>query len=106
MSDHKRVVLDATQRHTELQMREAIYDHFARLNKLGASAIAEDTELKTLDFGIFKAAQHVPNGNISVCAHCMFMLIHTLRETADLVEDAARRLDIKEPAFDQWQKPK
>lgn len=98
-NDHNRFVLSPAQLAQFTQMREALDDHYSRLNGLLNSAFRGEMQIKPVSIGGLTMFTSEPTGSISTCSHCVHMLVHTLRETADLFEDVARRLELPAPNF-------
>lgn len=111
MSDHKheRVQLKAEGLAIYDSMNAELTEHIDRTNVLMQAAFRRGTKEGTVELfpgsGVFLETRVPDDTNINVCPDCTHMLIHTLRETADVLEALARKLELKEPAFDQWQRP-
>ena len=102
--DHSRINLSAEQLATFEQCSQALTEHYTRLTALLESSFRREAKDETINVGGLMFMQRVPTGNISVCPHCAFMLVQQLRDAADTFEDVARRLELKEPDFAQWQR--
>lgn len=101
-SEHGRVILNAAQKAQFQECKQAIDEHVGRLDALLGSAFRSAHEPKNITPFVIAM---VPTGDVDTCPRCLFMAIHMMRETADLFEDVARKLELKEPAFDEWQRP-
>jgi hypothetical protein len=105
--DHNRFTLDDAQTAELVQMRQALDDQYQRLQALLESAFRPEYEAKPVSLaGNFVMMMAQPTGKFNTCPYCVYMLIHTLRETAEVFEDVARRLkiELKEPDFAQWKR--
>lgn len=93
-TDHNPVLLTEAQAADFNQMRTALDDHYTKLNALLGSAFKNEVEDRAIQFAGGIIMMPFPTGKIRACPHCLSMLVHMLRETADVFEDVGRKLEL------------